>query len=43
MGISNSYFDSNYSDWQATWDICDNDITPYHGASAIDLIDSHAL
>ena len=43
MGISNSYFDSNYSDWQTAGDICDADITPYHWCSAIDLIDSHAL
>ena len=43
MGIANSYFDSNYADWQTAGDICDADITPYSGASAIDLIDSHAV
>jgi hypothetical protein len=43
MGIANSYFDSNYADWQTAGDICDADITPYTGASAIDLIDSHAV
>ena len=43
MGIANSYFDSNYADWQTAGDICDADITPYTGASTIDLIDSHAV
>ena len=43
MGIANSYFDSNYADWQTAGDVCDTDITPYSGASAIDLMDSHAV
>ena len=43
MGISNSYFDSNFADWQTAGDVCDADITPYSGASQIDLIDSHAV
>ena len=43
MGIANSYFDSNYADWQTAGDICDTNITPYSGASQIDLIDSHAV
>jgi hypothetical protein len=43
MGIANSYFDSNYADWQTAGDICDANITPYAGADQIDLIDSHAV
>jgi hypothetical protein len=43
MGIANSYFDSNYADWQTAGDICDTNITPYAGADQIDLIDSHAV
>ena len=43
MGIANSYFDSNFADWQVAGDVCDADITPYSGASAIDLMDSHAV
>ena len=43
MGIPNSYFDSNYADWQTAGDVCDTDITPYSGASAIDLMDSHTV
>jgi hypothetical protein len=43
MGIANEYFDSNYADWQTAGDVCDTDITPYSGASAIDLMDSHAV
>ena len=43
MGIPNSYFDSNYADWQTAGDVCDADITPYSGASAIDLMDSHTV
>ena len=43
MGISNSYFDSNFADWQVAGDVCDADITPYSGASTIDLMDSHAV
>jgi len=43
MGIANSYFDSNYADWQTAGDVCDTNITPYSGASAIDLMDSHAV
>ena len=31
MGIANSYFDSNFADWQTAGDVCDADITPYSG------------
>ena len=43
MGIANSYFDSNFADWQTATDVCDADITPFSGASAIDLLDSHIV
>ena len=43
MGIPNSYFDSNFADWQVAGDVCDTDITPYSGASTIDLMDSHTV
>jgi len=43
MGIANSYFDSNFADWQTAGDVCDANITPYSGASQIDLMDSHAV
>tara|TARA_Y100000004_G_scaffold24635_1_gene24809 strand:+ start:1887 stop:4829 length:2943 start_codon:yes stop_codon:yes gene_type:complete len=43
MGIPNSYFDSNFSDWQTAGDVCDTQITPFSGASAIDLMNSHAV
>jgi len=43
MGIPNSYFDSNFADWQTAGDVCDTDITPFSGASAIDLMDSHMV
>ena len=43
MGITNSYFDSNFADWQIAGDVCDADITPFSGASAIDLMDSHTV
>ncbi len=43
MGITNSYFDSNFADWQTATDVCDADITPFSGASAIDLLDSHIV
>ena len=43
MGIANSYFDSNFADWQTATDICDTNITPFSGASQIDLMDSHAV
>jgi len=43
MGIPNSYFDSNFADWQVAGDVCDADITPFSGASAIDLMDSHTV
>ena len=43
MGIPNSYFDSSFADWQTAGDVCDTDITPFSGASAIDLIDSHTV
>ena len=43
MGIANSYFDSNYADFQTAGDVCDANITPFSGADQIDLIDSHAV
>jgi hypothetical protein len=43
MGIPNSYFDSNFADWQTATDVCDTNITPFSGASQIDLMDSHAV
>ena len=43
MGIANSYFDSNFADWQTATDVCDTQITPYTGASQIDLMNSHAV
>ena len=43
MGITNSYFDSNFADWQTAGDICDTNITPYTGASQIDLMDSNTV
>jgi len=43
MGIPNSYFDSNFADWQTATDICDTNITPFSGASQIDLMDSHTV
>jgi len=43
MGIANSYFDSNFADWQTASDVCDTNITPFSGASEIDLMDSHAV
>ena len=43
MGIANSYFDSNFADWQTAGDVCDTQITPFSGASAIDLMNSHTV
>ena len=43
MGIANSYFDSNFADWQTATDVCDANITPYSGANQIDLMDSHTV
>ena len=43
MGIANGYFDTNFADWQTAGDVCDANITPYSGASQIDLMDSHAV
>jgi len=43
MGIANSYFDSNFAEWQTAGDVCDTNITPYSGASQIDLMDSNAV
>jgi len=43
MGIANSYFDTNFADWQTAGDVCDVNITPFSGASQIDLMDSHAV
>ena len=43
MGIANSYFDTNFADWQTASDVCDTQITPFSGASQIDLMNSHAV
>tara|TARA_R100001440_G_scaffold956_2_gene3176 strand:- start:890 stop:3898 length:3009 start_codon:yes stop_codon:yes gene_type:complete len=43
MGIADSYFDSNFADWQTAGDVCDTNITPFSGASQIDLLDSHTV
>tara|TARA_R100001460_G_scaffold98567_1_gene141469 strand:+ start:2988 stop:5924 length:2937 start_codon:yes stop_codon:yes gene_type:complete len=43
MGITNSYFDTNFADWQTASDVCDTNITPFSGASQIDLMDSHMV
>ena len=43
MGIADSYFDSNFADWQTAGDVVDADITPFTGASQIDLLDSHPV
>ena len=43
VGITNSYFDTNFADWQIAGDVCDANITPFSGASQIDLMDSHAV
>ena len=43
MGITNNYFDSNFADWQTASDVCDTNITPFSGASQIDLMDSHIV
>ena len=43
MGIANSYFDSNFADWQTASDVCDANITPFSGADQIDLMDSHIV
>ena len=43
MGIPNSYFDSNFADWQTAGDVCDTNITPFSGASQIDLMDSNTV
>jgi hypothetical protein len=43
MGIANSYFDTNFADWQTAGDVCDANITPFSGADQIDLMDSHAV
>ena len=43
MGITNTYFDSNFADWQTASDVCDTNITPFSGASQIDLMDSHMV
>ena len=43
MGITNEYFDSNFADWQTAGDVCDTQITPFSGASAIDLMNSHTV
>ena len=33
MGITNSYFDSNFADWQTASNVCDTTIQPLDGAS----------
>lgn len=43
MGITNEYFDANFADWQTAGDVCDTQITPFSGASAIDLMNSHTV
>jgi len=43
MGITNTYFDINFADWQTASDVCDTNITPFSGASQIDLMDSHMV
>ena len=43
MGIADSYFDSNFSDWQTASNVCDTQITPYSGASQIDLMNSNIV
>jgi len=43
MGIDNSYFDDNFADWQTASDVCDTQITPFSGASQIDLMSSHVV
>jgi len=43
MGIADSYFDSNFADWQTAGDVVDANITPFSGASQIDLLDSHPV
>ena len=43
MGISDSYFDSDFADWQTAGDVVDANITPYSGATQIDLLDSHPV
>ena len=45
MGIANSYFDSNFAEWQTAGDVCDTDITPYSGdlVEQINLMDSNIV
>ena len=43
MGIANGYFDTNFADWQTAGDVCDANITPYSGASQIDLIEDNSI
>ena len=42
LGIANSYFDSNYADWQTAADVCTTQVTPYTSASNINLLDMNA-
>jgi len=42
LGIANSYFDSNWADWQTAADVCDTDVTAY-GSTTIDLLDMNAV
>ena len=45
MGIANSYFDSNFAEWQTAGDVCDVNITPYSGdlVEQINLMDSNIV
>jgi hypothetical protein len=43
MGITDSYFDSNFADWQTASDVCETQITPFSGASQIDLMNSNIV
>jgi hypothetical protein len=35
MGITDTYFDSNFADWQTATDVCDTQIQPLGGTNAI--------
>ena len=43
MGIPDSYFDSNFADWQTAKAVCDTQVTPFTGASQIRLMDSNTV
>ena len=40
MGIADSYFDSNFADWQTATDVCDTQITPV-GADSLPILFEH--